>query len=486
MKSITLMAAVFAVVHSMAYSQDSIKSKRTQVTFDFANPVYPTAYTIRPKGMLEIILLNVNPYLYQVTFDDSLVSYPKQQPDQFASLFKLPDLAALPVFIPKGGGGDGYPGPNGGELTQQAHGLDSVYKTLLTEYSGIESGVKDLVSYALIIPELNKRLFDCSMTLQELKQQTSIYISDKLHLDTATTPYGITPFLVRMISSKKELINQLQTAIKELKKEYSNQTTTTKSVEEYRKFQKDIADRIAVLDKLLANVSKLQDKVLEFEKANIGDEIVDLYNKISTSRIQIRHVVYSGYSNDEVISKVTIKKVKDIFCGQEVSSFPVNAVVKGGVRIDFSTGIVFNSGANQFFDQKYSYDSVFRGDNITLADSVLLKRNRNGNVVTPSLGVFMHVYSRFIKQVNIGGTMGASVGADQKLYYHAGGCLLFGKGDRLVLGFGVSIAKSTKLDGQYYEGQIIKRTLAPASIPTETPTRIGGFLSLSWNLNLIK
>jgi hypothetical protein len=469
------------------------QEKNLEITYDFAAPKIPSVQKIKPKQSIEVVLQNINPYIYDVSINDSLIVYQATPPSLFGEVFKMPELNAVPATAPPAD-------PKvAGKLPTRASAafvtkenetaLQGELNIYLAKYSGKETGIKDILSLSTVPTEIAKLLEDCSATLADLKAKADAFIIDKIpSLTAATIPLGIQAEIEKTsTSARRDLELYLADGVT-LKKKYQDileNSDPSLKLAEYRSVEKDIRAKMELLDKVMDNGKKLLDKLTSFDDAKVGVLTEETYKKVQTSRIEKRFVRTTMYNTDEVLINVNVKKKKEVFCSPEIGNFPISAIVEGGVKIDFSTGLVFNIGRRNLFEQHYHYDSVYRSGNI-LADSVTITRNRNHNIVVPSLGVFFHVYSRLLEHVNGGGLIGASVGSDQHLYYHIGGCVLLGKSDRLIIGGGVSISKSRLLSGQYQEGQIIKRSLAPTEIPTDDPTRVGGFVSITWNLNIIK
>jgi len=472
-------------------SPKNIPNKR--IEFDFMKPEYPPVTTIRPKQSVEVVLKNVNASVYEVSINDTLITYPNQQPSQFGDIFKITNLAPVPKTTPPSNDSGTGKKPSKGLQTAKTNetARDAELTALLSEYGGLELNTKDFLEYASTVDELKKLIVDCSLDITALKQKADEYISAAipgLQPLQATFPLGIESKINSELASVIKKVNDFLVRAEALKKDYQNVLNSANggmSLDDYKKLEKSVKEKISLIDTALNNATELKRKLAEFQTAKVGAAIVNSYNKVLGSRTEIAKIVPSGFGVDEISIKVNVTKKGELTCAKTVSSFPITVVVARGVKIDFSTGLALNVGRKKFFEQEYFYDSVYRVDK-TIADSVQIRTKRNDNVIVPSLGVFMHVYTRGLSHVNIGGMVGASIGADQRLCYHVGGNLLFGKSDRLILGFGASIAKSTLLDGQYIEGQIINRAHAPTSIPTQTPTRVGGFVSFSWNLNLIK
>lgn len=464
-----------------------------KVEINFANPTYPAVTTIKPKQTLEIILQNVNPYLFDISLKDSLIVYQIEQPKLLGQIFKLPELSSVPAKAPASDSDPTAALPkNSSKAAQSAKAAETALETelnkFISDYPGKEIAVKDILILSKVPDDIGKLLEDCYSTLNELKVKADAYIADKLPaVNVQALPLGIDTEIRKNSADVRADITQYTTTGEELKKKHQavlDQSDPKMPLSEYKIVEKNIKTKIASIDKILENSKKLMDKLTEFDDAKVGLAIEGNYKKVMTSRMEKTFLISTQYRTDEVSVIIDVKKKKDIVCAKETGRIPVVAVVAGGVKIDFSTGFVFNFGRQNFFDQKYYYDSVIRNNVVT--DSVVIKRSHNNNVTIPSLGAFFHVYSRMSNSVNYGGMLGASLGSDQRAYFHVGGCILIGKSDRLVIGGGVSVANAKTLDGQYSEGQAMKRSLAPTSVPTEIATRIGGYLSVTWNLNLLK
>lgn len=470
------------------------KVENKPIEFDFASPKYPNVETILPKQSVELVLKNVPVHAYEITIKDSTITTASQAPAIFSQLFKIPELTPVPAEAPKTDDRINDVAPRAGVpaigKTKEKAQQDEL-QAVLDEYAAVETGVKEIIDYSSIPQELKRLLLDCSSTQPQITAKTITFIRQKITaLNSAAAaavfPMGIEPTITAETQNMTNRLNALETRAGQLKKKYQEVLDNAKGdilLEEFRSLSKSVNEKIALIDKALTNLKTLKNSVAEFDKAKVGNAIVDVFNVVIVSRKEITKVIPGSLGMDELFIQVNIKKKGEINCAKEISGFPIAMVARGGVKIDFSTGLVFNLGQRYFFDQEYHFDSVYRADKL-IADSVIIVRDRNNNVLIPSLGVFMNIYRRGLGQCKIGGVLGASIGTDQRVYYHVGGALMFGKSDRFVLGFGASVADAQRLDGQYSEGQVFRRSLAPSSIPTETATRIGGFLSFAYNLNL--
>ncbi len=491
-KTMKYLLSIFTVIFLFSCKTTKITNK--EIIIDFASPTYPDVEIIKPKQNLVITLKNINPYLYDISVKDSIVVNSVESPTLFGQVFKIPELNPTPTEAPstdpKVASAMPKDGSIAGKEKEKEKALDEDLKKFIAGYASKEIDVKDLLTLAKISDDISKLLYDCYSSITDLKSKADTYIKSKIeNLPDHTLPIGIQSQITKETNDIKQALNTYASSGGTLKNKLQailDQSDPNLTLAEYKSIEKDIKEKIALIDKILENIKSLSGKVKDFEDAKVGTAIEDSYNKIMTSRISKTFITPTQYRTDEVFLTIEAKKKKEVFCTQEIGKIPITAIVFGGVKIDFSTGLVFNFGNKKFFDQNYYYDSVNRVGTTTLADSVSIKRSRNNNVSIPSLGVFMHIYSRLNSHINFGGVIGTSLGTDQRAYYHLGASLLLGKSDRLIISGGVSLANGKTLDGKYSENQMIKRSLAPQSIPTENGIRAGGFLSISWNLNLIK
>lgn len=488
--SLTLCLVLGGIVTVFAQNP---KPKKT-IIVDFNNPVLPEVQTIKAKQSLVLKIININPYLYDVSFNDTLIVYPNQKPDSFDALFKMPAL----TDVPKTAASTGNPpaktaaSPKWSEKVTKAKAeekkQDQAITDYLKDYNGSELAVKALLKIGSVSTELDKLIDNCYLDSTELKDKSDAYIMSFFgDLDPNSIPVGIVPSLdTKFDQAQAGLTTNIATG-EQLKKKYQAILTSannTMRLSEYRTIETTVNDKIALIDKALDNGKKLNDKLKEFKDAKVGEKITESYTKVMTSRITKSISTYANYGTDELTIKVTVKKKKDVVCKNEITNFKVNAIVLGGVKIDFSTGAAFNFGNKKFFDQTYRADPYLKPGNVA-TDSITIVRNRNNNVLIPSLGVFLNAYTRVFNNLNVGGIFGASVGSDQRLYTHLGVSVIMGKSDRFIISGGLSEAKANVLDGKYNEGQLIKKADAPQIIPTVTAIRLGAFLSVTWNLKLI-
>lgn len=477
--------------------------KPLQIEYDFNVPRGNNAQYGEPGQNIELTLRNINPNIYNVVVNDSIIVYDKQKPEQFDNLFaKMPELKDVPTTTTTPPSNPDAAGTSKSAKraskafsteSTKISDLDARFSTLITtDYNSLKSSVREIMNYSDIPFELNKMSVNCSSTKAQKIAKANAYIIEMLNNDILENqiPVGIESKIKNKIEAVKNLLSEKETEAKNIIKEYEDLKASASpdlTLAQFRVIEENIQKKIDVLKNILDNISKMREKISELEKTKPGSSTSTAYDnieKVDMNKIIIKTIPRK--SADEYLLKVNIeKKVNSLGCINEPTSFDLPVYVQGGVKIDFSTGVIFNFGREKFFDQKYRYDSVYRSDG-KISDSVQIDERKNNNISQISIGVFGHIYTRIRRDVNLGGMFGVSLGTDQRVYYHVGLSALIGKNDRLIINSGISFAKSKYIDTQFEAGQIIKRSSAPTTIPQEEATRAGFFIGLSYNLNLIK
>jgi hypothetical protein len=487
MRKILFFLVLLTAVKTELFGQCKGCKKDVSVEYDVLNPnSKPGKIYVKHRGSVRITLKNLNPSLYNASINDSTITYSREVPELFTKAFTLPSLPTVPDATALVGGAANVVA--GSVLNE-----DVFRDALLELYNNdFEKPARKLLLYSNIPDGLKRILNNCVKGGAQLTTEATTYVDGRLtdlsvHVNTA--PADIKDKLEAEVARLKDLGEKIIKAADELTKNYNKKLApelfVKKTVAEFQEEQKKVEELNKAIKDIKENTAKLLKEIEKFDASDCATDIVNTYNTFTDLEFNFSILKTIPKKADEMIFSVDIKRKSDKTCRAGETSFDIPVIVCGGVKIDFSTGIVFNIGKTYFFDQKYRFDSVYRSDN-KLADSVQIKLNKNNNVVIPSLGAFMHIYSRNSTDLNIGGMLGVSVGTDERLYYHVGGSIFIGKEERVVINFGASGSKSKRLDGQYKVDQILKRDLSPAAISTEDPFRVGFFVGLSYNLNLIK
>jgi hypothetical protein len=481
---------------------DSLK-----IEYDFANPYLGSTRYAEPGRNIELILKNINPNIYTISVDDTIKIYDAQKPTGFDAMFTTElktvnitaDTANTTPPNPEGVASSAGGTPSARKAAKEREKVYNENKTkiellndelalfLTFDYASLKQTFLETEDLGNIPAELDSAAAMCNISQTDKIVKANAFILDKMSgITEAQIPVGLRSNIERTIIETDRLALDNETIARQLIKKYTA-IKESADISQYRALEKSIEEKISVLNNVIENISKMKEKLGTFKKMRLGSLVAEAYEKVLGANIsKVVHKTIPRNSADEYWIKVNIQKKNPVKnCAIEPTSFSIPIYVEKGIKIDFSTGVVFNFGRDKFFDQKYRYDSVYR-TNGTLADSVKIAKIKSNYISQISLGAFAHVYSRIRRELNLGGVLGISLSADQRVYYHAGLSALIGKNDRFVISSGASFAKSKYLDTQYDVNQIMKRSLSPTVIPVEEVTRIGFFVSLSYNLNLVK
>jgi hypothetical protein len=213
------------------------------------------------------------------------------------------------------------------------------------------------------------------------------------------------------------------------------------------------------------------------EYIKLTDQLMLLYQKFSErnftcSSLPIVARTDEIFFNVEIVPKAGEEKALNI----DTIKFEIPLTVKGGLKIDFSTGVIF-SFINSSFDQTYRLEQ-------NTADTNLLTiiENRNRNLFIPSVGAFMHFYPRCTGTAKFGGVLGLSTDDLNSLRYHLGISLIFGSKNRVILSCGATGNYAKALDSEYVVDQDITKELGLKEVPVEDVFRLGAFVAFSYNL----
>jgi hypothetical protein len=154
---------------------------------------------------------------------------------------------------------------------------------------------------------------------------------------------------------------------------------------------------------------------------------------------------------------------------------------KGGWKIDFSTGIFFNGGNDDFMGRELQYQPI-------TDSTVTIKNKDGGDRILLSLGALMHIYRRTGKSVNYALSPGLSTTtAFDGVNFHLGASVLLGYKNRLVITGGLVLREAKILDKNYnYNTEYLKKEI-PESPPTiKVFPKAGWFFSLTYNFSEFK
>jgi len=280
----------------------------------------------------------------------------------------------------------------------------------------------------------------------------------------------------------------------------------------YRTNITDFEKSIAAFNSSFAiamNNYKIMDKLEEAPKANLRsnyqqiknevDNIKMAYDKIDLStkllKVESIHIILRDGKafetasapiqpfEDYVTFEVDIKSRNTIQMSEYVdnSKFTYMEYTRGGVRFDFSTGVVFNFGGNNNDYEIKDVIVVEGGANVNKKEIVLTSKND----FTPMLAGMFHTSFRRSGMWAIGLTLGASLNVEtfQLNSLFPGVSILIGKKQKFILTAGPSFRQVDVLKDNYETDTLYPvGDFSDTSQLTSKQFKIGGFFGITYNL----
>ncbi len=255
-----------------------------------------------------------------------------------------------------------------------------------------------------------------------------------------------------------------------------------------RKFLADYYEKLSIYFQNLAtyfqmifeNFSKIfqLEKLLdEFETKGYISRIKQLLDNFKPENFSVSLTVPT-VDTDEVQFKVKIKPAegKKVKVHHQLNG-PVVVKVRGGWKIDFSTGIMFVIDAH---DRSYRFD-----DSPDDPEEVILREDTLKHSISPVVGPMMHIHLRQIGKLKWTLTFGMGTGKADSLSYYLGLGLMLGSKKRFVISFGAAAAKYDRLLPEYrdFVGKVMPKNddLTPADLVRDA-YKLRAFVSLTYNI----
>lgn len=301
-----------------------------------------------------------------------------------------------------------------------------------------------------------------------------ITLTDGLDLFNATRKLDQLSFEYPFILKPEILLSSFQ-------KSYTTFTTSIQlySVDETVRthFKNDDAKLKASIIGLSYEVEVLKKKVEGYDYTKLFEEVNQLLAELNNPN---NYFVSSDpvQANKDVINynvKITPRKGIESLTALETRNFNVEVPIKGGVKIDFSTGLFVTSG---LYDRKYS--TVPTSGDTTKS---IITEDKNNSIAQLSLGVLMHVSPKSIGYFKPGFTFGLGLNSTDlsNAQVFVGGSAMFGSNERFIVSTGVSLANVDYLKGKYSLNEQQNNSEIDDSL-TEKAMRPGWFISFTYNL----
>jgi hypothetical protein len=271
--------------------------------------------------------------------------------------------------------------------------------------------------------------------------------------------------------NKISIINECKSRLSTFNKSYSQVKDSYKAL---KGAEKDI------VSEAYDDVNDMFEKVTQFKYDDLFNTTAILFEKatnpdtyIYTSSPIIAENDYINY-NIDIKPKTGLKFTEPT--RKEKFDIPIN--IKGGWKVDFSTGIFF--GSNDIEDRKYRTIPVL---NDTI--NVDITHNNRTSATKVALGAMMHVSPRYVSGFSPALSFG--LGLNSTNFTNALYCIglsgIFGKEDRLILSLGAIASRIDVLKGNFTSGQRIKKADIESDIDlTEKAFQFGYFIGITYNL----
>lgn len=224
----------------------------------------------------------------------------------------------------------------------------------------------------------------------------------------------------------------------------------------------------------------LNKKVEKFNYEELFQKIAVLYEKATDPNT-------FSYTSSPVIAEkdyinyvLEIKPKKDLKFTQpeREEKFEVPVFIKGGAKIDFSTGIFFAS--NHISDAKYHTESI---TNDTINKTIIKDKNRN--LFSPALGALMHVSGRGPKNFHCGLSLGLGLNSTNltDAVYCMGLSAIIGNEERFIITVGGIGKQRNDLKGKYSNNGTVKiADIKSDDELLEKTFKAGVFVGITYNL----
>lgn len=502
--SSSLLLAIFLLCIAPVYAQQEL-----EIDFqDLNNAKLTETFNFNDKARVKII--NINRFIYKLTEETTSEDFNTTVPSILTSI-------ALPSFFTSQLSNIGSPSISKKvDVNQPSNMLKNDYndklEDLIREWQEIDEAIDKHNKIVYISKDCNKSFLNIET---EVKDILAKFLGENNSLPVA----NLADKLDSLIDNKIILSSNIFNDMEELLSAWKNQSLT-----EYRENQETDADILATLNSELKILQgkKPMDRDLVYEKEKevrdqtrkIKEADEDYATEVKHNEVilekaktilgninkykedgkykqlgdDIRKVNESNYTyysemvtmkKDEYLFKISAISEQRLIC-----NFPteqkLEAVLrtKGGVKLDFSTGVFVMFGSDDFLGRNYYYKPVDETQSsISSAD--------NSNRALLGIGALMHVYKRSPSNFKVGGAIGVSSSLNfDAVNFHLGPSFILGDKDRFSITVGITAREVDLLDNKY----TLDRSYNTEDLPEEIPTfkmfpKFGSFFSFTYNFS---
>lgn len=365
------------------------------------------------------------------------------------------------------------------ELRKQVQNLNEEIKKQKETILKLNDAIND--EYLLMIQELYSHSLKIQTSyelLEEVKVMKNRFIlismTDGINFNESTrlTADLVTKF--PFIKKPEKLLSSFNKSYRQFRSSYELYLVNGKVKQ---KFNNDVSKIKSSVSSLLSEVENLKVTVDKYNYSELFQNISVLYTELNNKN---NFFVVSDpvQAEKDVINfdvKITPRKNIKSSSVLETRSFSTSVPIKGGIKIDFSTGLFITTG---LYDR--SYRTILSASDSTKAE---ISENNNNSFGQLSLGALMHISPRWISSFKPAFTWGLGLNSSDltnaNLFVGASG--MFGSNDRFIVSTGVSMANVDYLNGKYSLNTEMNIEDIGDDL-TEKVTRAGWFISFTYNL----
>jgi len=360
---------------------------------------------------------------------------------------------------------------------QKIANLNNLFKNLYTScdmpYDKIDSELVETAQKFVMDTSKDKKVLEKKIN-KKISKQIKNVITSSNNLENLLRPL-IDTINKNIATSKLGIYEWESIQMKKTDPDYKDGYITYKllidDVDQSKKY-------IESLKLLKTKANKFVTEMRKFRDENKLQELIDNFNLINESN-------FTYFSKPIKVKKDEIKFDIKISSDSLLKCDRTNEVViletvktKGGLKVDFSSGIFFNGGNDDFFGRELNY--------IPVNDSISTIQSKDGgDRLLLGIGALMHIYIRSGKNLNWAISPGLSTTSEfDALNFHLGASAIFGQKNRLVLTGGITMRETNILDRNYDFNVEYRKDELPESPPSiKVFPKIGWFISLTYNFS---
>lgn len=409
---------------------ESVKTKSTEESFLYFNELMLEAYN---KELTEI---------------ESL-------PDSLQSDSKLTELKALVQALNT-------------EIEEQKETISKLNDVIDDEYSKI---IQELYSQSLKIQTSYELLEEAKVVKNRF---VLISMTDGLNFNESTKLTNDLVTKYPFVNNPEKLLSSFNKSYKQFKSSYELYLVNEKVKQ---KFNDDDSKIKGSVSSLLSEIETLKATVDKYNYSDLFQNINVLFTELNNEN---NFFVVSDpvQAEKDVINfdiKITPRKNIKSSSVLETRIFSTSVPNKGGVKIDFSTGLFVTTG---LYDRNYNTTVSPSG-----STKSTISENNNNSIAQLSLGALMHISPRWTSNFKPAFTWGLGLNSSDltNANLFVGASAMFGNSERFIISTGVSLANVDYLNGKYSLNTEINTDEIGDDL-TEKATRAGWFIGFTYNL----